>query len=56
MCALYMHGISGFAEKLNILKFINSTGNYVHYMDGMFGFADKLKILNSENSMGNSVQ
>ena len=56
MCTLYMDGISGFAEKLNILKCINSTGNYVDYMYGMFGSADKLKIQNSENSLGNSVQ
>ena len=38
-----MYGISGFVEKLNILKYINSMGNYVHYMYGMFGFVDKLK-------------
>ena len=43
MCTLYMYGISGFVEKLNILKYINSMGNYVHYMFEMFGFADKLK-------------
>ena len=55
MCALYMHGISGFAKKLNILKYINSTGNYVDYMYGMFGFADKLKIQNSVNSTRNCV-
>ena len=55
MCALYTYGISGFAEKLNILKYINSTGNYVYYMYGMFGFADKLKTQNSVNSMGNCV-
>ena len=42
-----MYEISGFAEKLNILKYINSTGNYVRYMHGMSGFADKLKIQNS---------
>ena len=50
-----MYGISGFAEKLNILKYINSTGNYVRYTYGMFGFADKLKIQNSLNSAGNYV-
>ena len=43
MCTLYMYGISGFAEKLNIVKYINSTGNYVHYMYRMSGFANKLK-------------
>ena len=48
-----MYGISGFPEKLNILKYINSTGNYVHYTYGMSGFVDKLKIQNSLNSMGN---
>ena len=55
MCALYMYGISGFVEKLNMLKYINLTGNYVHYMYGMFGFADKLKIQNSVNSPRNCV-
>ena len=51
-----MYGISGFVEKLNILKYINSMGNYVHYMYGIFGFVDKLKIQNGENSTGNCVQ
>ena len=50
-----MYRISGFVEKLNILKYINSMGNYVLYMYEMFGFADKLKIQNSENSTGNCV-
>ena len=50
-----MDGISGFVDKLNILKYINSTGNYVHYKYGMFGFADKLKIQNSVNSPRNCV-
>ena len=53
MCTLYMYEISGFAEKSNCLKCINSTGNYVYYMYGMSGFADKLKIKNRINSMGN---
>ena len=44
-----MYGISGFAEKLNILKDINSTGNYVHSMYGMSGFVNKLKIQNNVN-------
>jgi len=44
-----MYGISGFAEKLNILKYINLTGNYVRYTYRMSGFADKLKILNCVN-------
>ena len=55
MCTSYMYGMSGFVEKLNILKYINSTGNYVNYMYGMFGFADKLKIQNSVNSTRNCV-
>ena len=55
MCILYMYGISGFTDKLNILKYINSTGNYIHYKYGMFGFADKLKIQNSVNSTRNCV-
>jgi len=33
-----------------MLKYINSTGNYVRYTYGMSGFADKLKIQNSFNS------
>ena len=55
MCTLYTYGISGFAEKLNILKYINSTGNDVHSMYGMSRFADKLKLKNRVNSMGNCV-
>ena len=55
LCALYMYGMSGFAKKLNILKYINSTGNYVHSMYGMSRFADKLKFKNSVNSAGNCV-
>ena len=50
-----MYGISGFAEKLNIMKYINSTGNCVNYMYGMFGFADKLKIQNNVNATRNCV-
>ena len=53
MCTLNMYEISGFAEKSNCLKRINSTGNYVHSMYGISGFANKLKIPNSVNSMGN---
>jgi len=53
--ALYMCGISGFVEKLNILKYTNSMGDYVYYTYGMWGFADKLKIRNSLNLTGNSV-
>ena len=48
-----MYGLSGFAEKLNILKYTNSTENYVRYTYEMSGFADKLKIQNSLNSTGN---
>ena len=55
MCTLYMYGISGFVEKLNILKYINSTGNYVNSMYGMSRFADKLKLKNRVNSAGNCV-
>ena len=55
LCTLYMYGLSGFAEKLNILKYINSMGNYVHYTYGMSGFADKLKIWMSVNSTENCV-
>ena len=52
---LYMYGISGFAEKLKILKYINSMGNYVRYAQGMSGFADKLKMQNCINSTCNCV-
>jgi len=51
-----MYGISRFSEKLNIMKYINSAGNYVYYMGGMSGFADKIKIQNSVNSTENCVQ
>jgi len=50
-----MYGISGFAEKLNLMKYLNSTRNYVHYMYGMSAFADKSKIQNSVHSTGNCV-
>ena len=50
-----MYEISGVAEKLNILKYKNSTGKYVRYTYGMSGFVDKLKIQNSLNSSGNCV-
>ena len=50
-----MYGKSGFAEKLNILKYISSTGNYVRYTYGMSGFADKLKIQNCVESIVNYV-
>ena len=50
-----MYGISGFAKKLNVLKYINSTGKYVHYTYGMSRFADEMKIQNCVNSTGNSV-
>ena len=50
---LYMYRMTRCAKKLNILKYINSMGNYVHYTCGMSGFADKLKIQNSLNSTGN---
>ena len=55
LCTLYMYEISGFAEKLNIFKYINSTGNYVCYTYGMSGFANKLKIQNCVNSTGKCV-
>ena len=45
-----MYGMSGFAEKFNIQKYINLTRNYVHYKYEMFGFADKLKFQNCVNS------
>ena len=35
--------MSGFAEKLNIQTYVNSTGNYVRYSYGMSGFEDKFE-------------
>ena len=52
---LYMYGMSGFAEKLNVQNCINSTENCVHCMYEISGFAEKLNIENCENSMGNCV-
>ena len=52
---LYMQGMVGFTEKLNVQYSGNSTGNSVHYMSGMSGFAEKLNIPKSENSTGNCV-
>ena len=49
LCTLYMFGTSGFAEKLNIQNYVNSTGNYVNYMYEMSGFVDKLNIYNYVN-------
>ena len=45
---LYMYGISGFAEKLNIQHRGNSTGNCVRYTYGMSGFAEKLNVQTME--------
>ena len=53
---LYMYGMVGFAEKLNVQNCRNSTGNSVRYMYGMSGFEEKLNIPNSENSTGNCLQ
>ena len=44
--------MSGFLEKLNVQKIVNSTGNCVHQMYGMFRFAEKLNIQNCVNSTG----
>ena len=51
-----MYGISAFAEKLNIQKYINSMRNNGHYTYGTSGSADKLKTQNCVNSTGNYVQ
>ena len=47
-----MYEMSGFAEKLNIQNFVNSTGNCVNYIYGLSGFAETLKIQNCVNSTG----
>ena len=50
-----MYGLSGFAEKLNLQNFENSTGNCVQYMYGMPRFAEKLNVQNCVNSAENCV-
>ena len=55
LCIFCMYGISRFAEKLNIFKYINLAGNYVHHTYGLSGCADKFKIQNCVNSTENSV-
>ena len=50
-----MYEMSGFAEKLNIQNFVNSTGNCVNYIYGLSGFAETLKIQNCVNLVGNFV-
>ena len=55
LCTLYMYGMYGVAEKLNVQNFINLTGNCTHKMFGMSGFAEKLNIQNYKNLMGNCV-
>ena len=47
---LYMYGIFGFAEILNIQNWGNSTGNCVRYMHVMSRFAKKLNVQNCINS------
>ena len=48
LCTLYIYGISGFAEKLNVQNYGNSTGNYVHYSYGMSGFAETFNVQTAE--------
>ena len=56
-----MYRFSGFAENLNIWKYVNSTWNCVHQMNGVFGFAenlnfvDTLNVQNCANSTENCV-
>ena len=38
---LYLHRISGFAEKLNVQSYINSMKNCVHYTYKMSRFEEK---------------
>ena len=52
---LYMYGMVGLAEKLNVQYCGNSIGNYEHYISGMSGFEEKLNIPSSENLAGNCV-
>ena len=47
--------MSGFAEKLNVRNYVNSTKNCVHYTFEMSGFEEKLIVQSCTNSMGNSV-
>ena len=44
--------MSGFAEKLNVRNYVNSTKNCVHYTFEMSGFEEKLIVQSCTNSMG----
>ena len=50
-----MYQLFGFAEKLNIQNYINSTKNILLYMYGLGRFAEKLNIQNCVNFTGNWV-
>ena len=52
---LYMQGMVGFTEKLNVQNSRNSTGNCVQYTYGMCGFSEKLNIQNCVNLTENFV-
>ena len=45
---LYIYGMVGFVEKLNVQNYGNSTKNYVHYSYEMSGFAEKLNVETAE--------
>ena len=52
---LYIYGMVGFVEKLNVQNCGNSTGNCVQYLHGMSEFAEKLNVQNCVNSTENCV-
>ena len=45
-----MHGLSAFAERLNILNCVNLMRNYIHYMYGFSGFTEKMNFVDTLNA------
>ena len=55
LCTLFMYGMFGLTEKLNVHNCINWMGNCIRNMYGMSGFVENLNIQNCENSTVNCV-
>ena len=55
LCTLFMYGMFGLTEKLNVHNCINWVGNCIRNMYGMSGFVENLNIQNCENSTVNCV-
>ena len=55
LCTLYMCGMSGVAETLNVQNFLILTRNCIHNIYEMSGYAEKLNIQNYENLTGKCV-